>query len=71
VDRSSVTLERLREAFEVYNRVAGKSPATIKFYNEKLTLLQRFLGAPLYWCQYCRLQFYDYRPKRRAKPTPA
>ena len=44
VDRSSVTLERLREAFEVYNRVAGKSPATIKFYNEKLVLLQRFLG---------------------------
>lgn len=44
VDKSSVTLERLRQAFEVYNRVAGKSPATIRFYNEKLVLLQRFLG---------------------------
>lgn len=44
VDKSSVTLERLRQAFEVYNQVVGKSPHTINFYNQKLVLLERFLG---------------------------
>jgi site-specific recombinase XerD len=44
VEKSSVTLERLRQAFEVYNQVAGKSSHTIDFYNQKLVLLERFLG---------------------------
>lgn len=34
-----------------------------------LSFIQRFLGAPLHWCQFCRLQFYDYRPRRKKFPA--
>lgn len=44
MDKSSVTLARLREAYAVYNQVVGKSPRTIHWYNQKLQLVERFLG---------------------------
>lgn len=34
-----------------------------KFYRNPISRVQRFLGAPLLYCQYCRLQFYDFRPR--------
>ncbi|MEX2158160.1 MAG: tyrosine-type recombinase/integrase [Dehalococcoidia bacterium] len=42
--KSVVTLERLKEAYAVYNQVVGKSPRTIQWYNQKLELFERFLG---------------------------
>jgi hypothetical protein len=33
-----------------------------RMYRNPLSYLQRFLGAPLYHCFGCRLQFYDLRP---------
>ena len=31
-------------------------------YLNPVSLLQRLLGASIYWCSSCRLQFYDMRP---------
>jgi hypothetical protein len=34
-----------------------------RMYPNPLSLLQKYFGANLHWCQYCRLQFYDFRPR--------
>jgi hypothetical protein len=31
-------------------------------YLNPLSLVQRLFGAHLYWCPFCRVQFYDLRP---------
>jgi hypothetical protein len=30
-------------------------------YRNPISHIQAWFGAPLYYCQYCRLQFYDFR----------
>jgi len=42
-----------------------------EMYSNPLSRLQRFFGAPLYWCQFCRLQFYDFRPRHKNESIPA
>ena len=32
--------------------------------NSPFSLIQKFLGAPLWCCPFCRLQFYDFRKRR-------
>ena len=32
-----------------------------KLYRNPISRIQRWLGAPLLYCQFCRLQFYDFR----------
>ncbi len=44
MDKSNTSFKVLRDAYSVYNRTTGKSPATIRWYNEKLELFERFLG---------------------------
>lgn len=44
VSKATVKLSQLRKSFEVYNQTTGKSPQTIHWYNQKLALLERFLG---------------------------
>jgi hypothetical protein len=34
-------------------------------------LLQRLLGAPLLYCGFCRLQFYDLRTRRKREKSKA
>ena len=34
-----------------------------RMYANPLSYVQKFFGASLHWCQYCRLQFYDFRPR--------
>lgn len=45
MDKSSTPLRALRDAYSVYNRTTGKSPATVRFYDERLQLFERFVGA--------------------------
>jgi hypothetical protein len=33
-------------------------------YLNPLSLVQKFFGAPLHYCAFCRIQFYDLRPRR-------
>lgn len=42
-----------------------------KTYLNPISMLQRLIGAPLWWCAWCRLQFYDYRPALPPPPAPA
>lgn len=42
-----------------------------RLFRNPLSLLQKFLGAPLLYCSPCRLQFYDWRPFLKPKPRPA
>ena len=44
-------------------RVRRRDPIE-SLYKSPLSLVQRLFGAPLYYCFYCRLQFYDFRKKR-------
>jgi hypothetical protein len=41
------------------------------FSRNPFSLLQMLLGAPLWWCPLCRLQFYDFRSaaQRTEEPT--
>ena len=41
-----------------------------EMYSNPISRIQRFLGAPLYWCQFCRLQFYDFRRRKQESTTP-
>ena len=34
-----------------------------RMYRNPLSYLQKFAGAELRWCSFCRLQFYDRRPR--------
>jgi hypothetical protein len=49
----------------------GERDGIDEMYSNPISRLQHFLGAPLYWCQFCRLQFYDFRPRRKAKALAA
>ncbi len=54
----SETLERLSKR----DRIEG-------FSRSPVSLVQMLLGAPLSWCPLCRLQFYDFRPRRKLRGT--
>ncbi len=41
-----------------------------EMYSSLISALGHFLGAPLYWCQFCRLQFYDFRPRKTRPGQP-
>jgi hypothetical protein len=43
-------------------RERSKRDSVDRMNRNPLRLIQRFLGARLYHCEYCRLQFYDLRP---------
>lgn len=43
--KDNIPFTKLRAAYVVYNKTAGKSPATVSWYEQKLELFQRFLGA--------------------------
>ena len=43
VEKDSIELSALARHFELYNRTEGKSPKTIDWYNQALTLFHRFL----------------------------
>jgi transposase-like protein len=45
--------------------VFGKRDRIEGFHKSFLRRMQSWLGAPLYYCAGCRLQFYDARPRRR------
>ena len=43
VEKDSIELSALARHFELYNKTEGKSPRTIDWYNQALTLFHRFL----------------------------
>ena len=43
VEKDSIQLSALTRHSELYNRTEGKSPRTIEWYNQALTLFYRFL----------------------------
>lgn len=45
---------------EELDRPARRDPIDALYHNP-LSLAQGLLGAPLYWCRPCRLQFHDFR----------
>ncbi len=38
-------------------------------YRNPISFFQKFVGAPLWHCEPCRLQFYDLRRPRRSRPA--
>ena len=44
MDMSTIPLAKLRKSFAVYNQTTGKSPSTYRWYSDKLSLFERFLG---------------------------
>lgn len=44
MDKSETPFRELRTAFRFYNETSGKSPHTVKWYEFRLELFQRFLG---------------------------
>ena len=43
-------------------------------YKNPLSYLQKWFGARVHWCPFCRLQFYDLRkkiPTVRRDPSPS
>lgn len=44
MDKRHIPFAALREAYSVYNRTTGKSPATVRWYDDKLALFERFVG---------------------------
>lgn len=39
-------------------------------YKNPLSYFQKWFGANLHWCPFCRLQFYDVRMKTPGRRTP-
>ncbi len=44
MDKRDTPFVKLRDAYRVYNQTTGKSPHTIRFYEERLGLFERFVG---------------------------
>ncbi len=44
MEKSDIPFGKLRDAFVVYNKTTGKSPNTIRWYEERLELFERFVG---------------------------
>ncbi|MGH9722619.1 MAG: hypothetical protein ACRD8O_20605 [Bryobacteraceae bacterium] len=38
-----------------------------RMYRNPLSFFQKYFGAPIHWCPFCRLQFYDLRKRADAK----
>ncbi|HZQ74736.1 MAG TPA: tyrosine-type recombinase/integrase [Burkholderiales bacterium] len=45
MDKSTTPFRELRKAFAVYNQTTNKSPATVRWYDFRLELFERWLGA--------------------------
>ncbi len=46
----------------------GKRDHIEHLYRNPLSMMQRWLGAPILYCAYCRLQFYDLRRRSQLPP---
>ena len=44
MDKTRTPFAKLRAGYEVYNRTTGKSPHTVRWYDERLELFERFVG---------------------------
>lgn len=44
-------------------RLLARRDPIERMYRGPLSMLWRWLGAPLLYCPFCRLQFYDFRPR--------
>jgi len=44
MDKSDTPFNKLRAAYVVFNKTTGKSPHTIRWYEERLELFERFVG---------------------------
>lgn len=42
----------------------GKIDHIEALYRNPVSRIQRLFGAPILYCQWCRLQFFDFRPRR-------
>lgn len=42
--KDTISFEKLRQQFAVYNKTAGKSARTVEWYEQKLGLFERYLG---------------------------
>lgn len=45
MDKHAIPFPTLREAYAVFNRTTGKSPRTVQWYDERLELFERYVGA--------------------------
>lgn len=43
--KDTISIRKLREQFTVFNKTAGKSVRTVEWYEQKLDLFERYLGA--------------------------
>jgi DNA-directed RNA polymerase subunit RPC12/RpoP len=46
-------------------RVLARRDPIERMYRGPLSTLWRWLGAPILYCPFCRLQFHDFRPRMR------
>jgi hypothetical protein len=44
MDKGGIPFAKVRNAYAVFKRTVNRSPRTIKWYDEKLELFERFLG---------------------------
>jgi len=44
MDKNETPFAKLRAGYQVYNKTTGKSPHTVRWYDERLELFQRFVG---------------------------
>lgn len=46
MDKGKIPLSRLRQAYSVFNKTAGKSPHTVVWNDLRLELFERSRGSP-------------------------
>ncbi len=44
MNKQNIPFRQLREAYGVFNKTTGKSPATVRFYDERLEGFERYIG---------------------------
>jgi site-specific recombinase XerD len=44
MDKNETPFDKLRAGYQVFNKTTGKSPHTVRWYDERLELFQRFVG---------------------------
>jgi hypothetical protein len=67
-------LSRIARCPECGNSALGVQPCRDpieRLFRHPLSYLQKFLAAPLLYCPFCRLQFYDSRPLEQPARQPA
>jgi site-specific recombinase XerD len=45
MDKNETPFAKLRAGYQVYNKTTGKSPHTVRWYDERLELFERFVGS--------------------------